>query len=690
MRPRERRADATGLVFSPDSAWLAWSHPGPGPAAPAQAGRDSPTCPSSTRPAALQRLRARRSPPTASTSRSCPSGPSTRSTTRTSSTCRSRTAAARTWSRWPPTTPSPFGPQRTAAGGRRRRPKDDDEGRRGRQGDKDRRPRRTAPPPATRSSTSRASPTGSSPFPVEAAATPRCARPRAACSGCGTRCPACSATAPATPTTQPPGRRWSATTSASAHCEELADDARRLRGQRRRQPAAGPRPAASCGSCSADSKAGGRRRGRRTSPSTCPGSALTVDPAAEWRQMYDEAGRLMRDNFWRADMGGVDWDGVARALPAAAGPDRHPRRPRRPAVGGARRARHLARLRHAAGGTATRATRQGLLGADLARRRTGAGGSTGSCPASPPTRAPAPRSPRPASRSAPGTRCSRSTAAPSTRSTGPGPLLVGTAGKPVELTVGPRDGGARAGSSWSRSPTRSALRYHDWVAGRRAHVHELSGGRLGYLHVPDMVGSGWAQLHRDLRVEVAREGLVVDVRENRGGHTSQLVVEKLARRDRRLGRAARPAARAATRRTRRAARSSPSPTSSPAPTATSSTRRSRRSGIGPVVGTRTWGGVIGIDSRYRLVDGTAVTQPEVRLLVRGLRLGTWRTTASTRTSRSCTRPQDWAAGTRPAARHRRPPRLDALEEPPRGRPRPTPLGDSSGAAEAARLIRAYG
>jgi hypothetical protein len=38
------------------------------------------------------------------------------------------------------------------------------------------------------------------------------------------------------------------------------------------------------------------------------------------------------------------------------------------------------------------------------------------------------------------------------------------------------------------------------------------------------------QLHRDLRVEVAREGLVVDVRENRGGHTSQLVVENLARR----------------------------------------------------------------------------------------------------------------------------------------------------------------
>ncbi len=106
------------------------------------------------------------------------------------------------------------------------------------------------------------------------------------------------------------------------------------------------------------------------------------------------------------------------------------------------------------------------------------------------------------------------------------------------------------------------------MADRRAYVHETSGGRLGYLHVPDMVGSGWAQLHRDLRIEVDREGLVVDVRENRGGHTSQLVVEKLARRivgwD--LPQGCGPTA---TPRTPRADPSSPSPTSSPDRTGTS-------------------------------------------------------------------------------------------------------------------------
>ena len=154
------------------------------------------------------------------------------------------------------------------------------------------------------------------------------------------------------------------------------------------------------------------------------------------------------------------------------------------------------------------------------------------------------------------------------------------------------------------------LRYHDWVADRRAYVHEHSGGRLGYLHVPDMMGAGWAQIHRDLRVEVAREGLVVDLRENRGGHTSQLVIEKLARRivgwD--LPRGSHPVS---------------YPQDAPrGPVVAVADELSGSDGdvvnaairaldIGPVVGTRTWGGVIGVDSRYQLVDGTAVTQPNL-------------------------------------------------------------------------------
>ncbi|MFE7134922.1 S41 family peptidase, partial [Streptomyces sp. NPDC057638] len=200
--------------------------------------------------------------------------------------------------------------------------------------------------------------------------------------------------------------------------------------------------------------------------------------------------------------------------------------------------------------------------------------------------------------------------------TGPGPLLTGAAGKPVELTVAPAGGGEPRHAVVVPVADEDALRYHAWVADRRAQVHQASGGRLGYLHVPDMQAPGWAQIHRDLRVEVAREGLIVDIRENRGGHTSQLVVEKLARRvvgwD--LPRDARPFS---------------YPRDAPrGPVVTVANEFSgsdgdivsaaiKALGLGPIVGTRTWGGVIGIDSRYRLVDGTLVTQPKYAIWLEG-------------------------------------------------------------------------
>ncbi len=228
---------------------------------------------------------------------------------------------------------------------------------------------------------------------------------------------------------------------------------------------------------------------------------------------------------------------------------------------------------------------------------------------------------------------------------GPGPLLVGSAGKAVELTVSPSGGGDVRHAVVVPLSDEEPLRYHAWVADRRAYVHEQSGGRLGYLHVPDMQAPGWAQIHRDLRVEVAREGLVVDVRENRGGHTSQLVVEKLARRivgwDLARGRP---------------------PFSYPpgAPRGPGGLVANEFSGsdgdivnaaikalgIGPVVGVRTWGGVVGIDSRYRLVDGTLVTQPKYAIWLEGSGWGVENHGVDPDIE-VVTAPQDYAAGRDP-------------------------------------------
>jgi len=154
----------------------------------------------------------------------------------------------------------------------------------------------------------------------------------------------------------------------------------------------------------------------------------------------------------------------------------------------------------------------------------------------------------------------------------------------------------------------TSLRYQDWVAGRRAFVADRSEGRLGYLHVPDMMAPGWAQLHRDLSRETSREGLILDVRGNSGGHTSQLVVEKLARKV--IGWDL-PRHRQPTTYPEDAPRG---PVIALADELSGSdgdivTAAIKRLGIGPVVGVRTWGGVVGIDGRYGLVDGTRVTQP---------------------------------------------------------------------------------
>ncbi|GAA1261257.1 S41 family peptidase [Saccharothrix xinjiangensis] len=334
---------------------------------------------------------------------------------------------------------------------------------------------------------------------------------------------------------------------------------------------------------------------------------VVVDRAAEWRQAYAEAGRLMRDHFWRTDMGGVDWAGVLERY--------------RPLVDRLGSYGDLVDLlwevqgelgtSHAyvipSGGSHGRAV--GLLGADLERDEQGAWRVVRVIPGE--TSDPAARSPL----AAPGVavRAGDAIVAVDGRqvdpATGPAPLLVGAAGKPVELTVRPGGGGEPRRVVVVPLSDDEPLRYHAWVADRRARVHELSDGRVGYLHVPDMTGAGWAQLHRDLRVELAREAVVLDVRENGGGHTSELVVEKLGRRI--IGWSV---ARGFT-----TADSYPNDAPRGPVVAIADEFAGsdgdivnvaiKEMGIGPVVGTRTWGGVIGIDMRYTLVDGTLVTQP---------------------------------------------------------------------------------
>jgi tricorn protease len=380
-----------------------------------------------------------------------------------------------------------------------------------------------------------------------------------------------------------------------------------------------------------------------------------ADPAALWRHAYDEAGRFLRQDYWTPDMSGVDWDGVLGEY--------------RPLLDRIRSAADFADLlwevlgelgtSHAyvtaAAGGARDYAPVGQLGADISRDEAGRWVVDRVLPGE--SSDPRARSPlaAPGVVVRPGDELIAVDGQPVDPRRGPWPLLAGAAGKPVELLLAggttPQDPPDPGGTHPPRPPLGGApplrtlrrrvavvplrsdrrLRYQDWVAGRRRLVRELSEGRLGYLHIPDMMGEGWAHFHRDLQTEMARDGLIFDVRGNSGGHISQLVVEKLARRviGWCLGRWLQPEPYP------REARRGPLVTVADEFAGSDGdivTAAVKLLGLGPVVGTRTWGGVIGIEGRQGLVDGTTVTVPRFAFYFDEYGWA-WRTTASTRTWR---------------------------------------------------------
>jgi len=335
---------------------------------------------------------------------------------------------------------------------------------------------------------------------------------------------------------------------------------------------------------------------------------VSVDSRREWAQMFRETWRLMRDHFWNEDMSGHDWDALWDLYS-----------PLIDKVGSRGELSDLVWAMQGSLGTshayemggdyrASRRYKIGKLGADLRWSSKGGYEITRFIRGEPGD--PKRFSPllAPGINVRVGDRIVAIDGVKTTESEPVGALLANQGDRLLSLRVVRGKGKAR--DVVVRPITdEQPLRYRDWVLTNRARVHEATNGRVGYVHVPNMGPTGYAEFHRDYLSESHRDGLVVDVRFNGGGHVSQLILEKLARK--RLGYSVSRWG---------------DPRAYPGhsvlgPMVCLTNEMAGSDGdifshswklleLGPLVGMRTWGGVIGIWPRHLLVDKGVSTQPE--------------------------------------------------------------------------------
>jgi tricorn protease len=323
--------------------------------------------------------------------------------------------------------------------------------------------------------------------------------------------------------------------------------------------------------------------------------------------MLREVWRLQRDQFWVADMSGVDWDAVYRRYEPLL--ERVATRAELSDLIWEMQGELGTSHAYETGGDHRKPPQValGFLAAEL--RWTDNGYEIANIAAGDPWEASA-ESPLNAIgvQAKAGERIVAVNGQPVTRERPPQALLVNQAGMKAELTLAAPDGTTRDVLVTTLADE-VPVRYREWVERNRRWVHERSGGRVGYFHLPDMMSAGFAEFHRYFGAECDRDALIVDVRYNRGGHVSQLLLEKVARR--RIGYDL-----------QRWGHPTPYPVEAPSGPVVALTNEHAGSDgdifshcfklmkIGPLIGKRTWGGVIGIWPRHLLVDGTETTQPE--------------------------------------------------------------------------------
>ncbi len=333
---------------------------------------------------------------------------------------------------------------------------------------------------------------------------------------------------------------------------------------------------------------------------------IRIEPRHEWRQMYVDAWRIVRDWFYDPNMHGQDWNAIrAKYEPLVEHiATRSDLDYILQELAGEANAGHV----YVQAGDETKVERRqgGLLGAELSQHSSGYVRIE---------------------RIFPGENWQTQTRSPLTE---PGVdiaegeyilaidkvstrgvdnvyrLLENKANRVVELRVNnrPQEAGARdvlVRTTASETP----LRYLDWVQSRRRLVDELSGGRIGYIHVPNTAAEGSREMFKGLNAYASKDALIIDDRYNGGGFIPDRLIELLARqplnywKQRGLEPNATPFL------------SHRGPKAMLVNGLSSSGGDAlpyyfQKLGLGPVIGTRTWGGLIGISGNPALADNGTV------------------------------------------------------------------------------------
>lgn len=341
------------------------------------------------------------------------------------------------------------------------------------------------------------------------------------------------------------------------------------------------------------------------------GLRLRVDPREEWALIFDEAWRMEQEYFYDPNMHGLDWQAVY---------DRY-----RPLVAQVGRREDLNALlvemiaemqvghNNVRGGDEYRGedAKTGLLGANveidsgryrLARVYTGESWN-------PFVRAPLAT---PGNEARGGEYLLAIDGANLTASDNLFAFLQGTVGSQVTLTVGPRADG-RGARDIVVEPVESEreLRLWHWIESNRRAVLAATDGRVGYVYLPNTAGAGFTLFNRMFFAQLDKDALIIDERANGGGQAANYITDVLSRRylsgwkDRDGSVFNTPAGALHGPKVMLIDQDAGSggdflPYSF------------RELGIGKLIGTRTWGGLIGISANPELVDGGRLTVPFFR------------------------------------------------------------------------------